>query len=256
MAESHSGSKRAYTYSGLNSHPETIRSDVGAVTRYQYDALGRMVFCQQDDEKPQRYEYNAYGKVTRFIDEQGHETRYEYAAPLHLLTRKILPNGDTLAYRYDNVHLQVSEITNAKDEHYQLRYDADGRLCEEIGFDNLKTTYQHDANGHLIEKQEFGNQHNEPPFITAYQRDPKGRLLLKTLPDGHSVIYQYNPQGQLVSVEEGATLLYYEYDTVGRLSAEHQNGHTQRIVMISAAGWLAPSYPIFNGWNITTRISS
>ncbi|TBL93452.1 RHS repeat-associated core domain-containing protein [Hafnia alvei] len=228
VAESHSGSQRAFTYSGLNSHPETIRSDLGTVTRYQYDALGRMVFCQQDDDKPQHYEYNAYGKVTRFIDEQGHETRYEYAAPLHLLTRKILPNGDTLAYRYDNVHLQVSEITNAKGEHYQLRYDADGRLCEEIGFDNLKTTYQHDANGHLIEKQEFGNQHNEPPFITAYQRDPKGRLLLKTLPDGHTVTYQYNPQGQLVSVEEGATLLYYEYDTVGRLSAEHQNGYTQR----------------------------
>ena len=126
------------------------------------------------------------------------------------------------------MHLQVSEITNAKGEHYQLRYDADGRLCEEISFDNLKTTYQHDANGHLIEKQEFGNQHNEPPFITAYQRDPKGQLLLKTLPDGHTVTYQYNPQGQLVSVEEGTALLYYEYDTVGRLSAEHQNGHTQR----------------------------
>ncbi|WP_408583209.1 hypothetical protein [Hafnia alvei] len=121
MAESHSGSQRAYTYSDLNSHPETIRSDLGTVSRYQYDALGRMMFCQQDDE-----------------------TRYEYAASLHLLTRKILPNGDPLTYRYDNVHLQVSEITNAKGEHYQLRYDADGRLCEEIGFDNLKTTYQHE----------------------------------------------------------------------------------------------------------------
>ncbi|MCQ4168162.1 RHS repeat-associated core domain-containing protein [Hafnia paralvei] len=227
-SETHSGGKRAYTYADVSTYPIEVRNETGLITRYQYDPLDRMVLRQQADEKPQRYEYNAYGKVTRFINEQGHQTRYEYAAPLHLLTRKILPNGDTLTYRYDNVHLQVSHITNAKGETYQLNYDPDGRLCEEIGFDNVKTTYQHDANGHLLEKQEFGNQHAEKPFVTTYQRDPQGRLLVKTLPDGHAVTYQYNAQGQLVSVEEGATLLYYEYDPQGRLSAEHQNGHTQR----------------------------
>lgn len=198
-----------------------------AETRYTYDKLGKITKICNPDGTNREYKYNAYGKVTWFKDETGKITEYKYAAPLHLITEKQLPNGDKLKFRYDNIHLQVSEIENQKGERYHLKYTPTGQLSEEIGFDGIKTTYYYDANGHLIEKQEFGNNDNEKPLITKYVRDSMGKLLLKELPDGIKEFYHYD-NGKLVKVTDGQSVLAWEYDKVGRLIAEHQNWATIR----------------------------
>ncbi|WP_249126905.1 hypothetical protein [Aeromonas popoffii] len=42
---------------------------------------------------------NAYVKVTAEWDELGRETRYEYHPGLHLVSRRINPDGSELKYR-------------------------------------------------------------------------------------------------------------------------------------------------------------
>lgn len=88
-----------------------------------------------------------------------------------------------------------------------LGYTGSGLLNEEIGFDNVKTTYHYDACGRLSEKHEYGNDHQSPPFITQYQRDPMGRLS---------------------EVLDGENPLAWQYDEAGRLEAEHQSWATMR----------------------------
>ncbi|GKX53155.1 RHS repeat-associated core domain-containing protein [Budvicia aquatica] len=221
------GRLRRYTYDNLLRIVEQS-DELNRTTAYQYDPLGRLSVITFPDSRTREYQYNPYGKVTRLKDEAGRLTTYDYDAPLHLLTKKTLPDGQSLQYRYDNLHLQVSEIENQKGEVYRIGYTPTGLINEEIGFDNVKTTYAYDLNGKLIEKQEFGNQHDEKPLITRYIRDTVGRLMSRILPDGSEEKYQYDNHGRLSMIQAGKEVLAWEYNRADQLTAEHQNWATLR----------------------------
>jgi RHS repeat-associated protein len=200
----------------------------GSTTHYRYDALNRITQIILPNNTTREYRYNAYGKVIWFKDEMGKITQYDYAAPLHLLTQLHQPNGEKLAFQYDNGHLQISQITNQKGEHYQFRYTADGLLSEEIGFDNIKTTYHYNKNNQLIARCEYGDEHQSEPFITRYERDSLGRLIQKILPDGNIEHYEYDTIGRLIAVKDNENVLGWEYNKSNQLIAEHQNWATIR----------------------------
>ncbi|WP_411705409.1 RHS repeat-associated core domain-containing protein [Edaphovirga cremea] len=228
---------RQLRYQGLQTQPCEVDEN-GQTTHYQWDALDRLVKVTHPDGSTRQYQYNAYGKVTQLTDEAGRVTQYRYAAPLHLLTEKRLPDGGSLRYRYDNVHLQVSEIENPQGEKYRLSYTPSGLLSEEMGFDNSKTAYHYDACGRLSEKHEYGNDHQSPPFVTQYQRDQLGRLTRKILPDGKEEEYRYDATGRLSEVLDGDNPLAWQYDAAGRLVAEHQSWATMRYRYDEATGRL------------------
>ncbi|WP_156566931.1 hypothetical protein [Metakosakonia massiliensis] len=222
------GQVRRYAHDALL-RVTSVTDGEGHVTGYRYDDAGRVACITFPDGATREYRYNAYGKVTWFKDEAGKVTTYDYAAPLHLLTKKTLPDGSTLRYRYDNDHLQVSDIFNQKGERYRLRYTPGGLLSEEVGFDNVRTTYHYDAAGRLSEKREYGNRHDEAPFITRYERNSTGKLTRKTLPDGQEEYFHYDAWGQLIKVSDTqGNVLAWEYNSAGQLTAEHTPVATQR----------------------------
>ncbi|MHC8321465.1 RHS repeat-associated core domain-containing protein [Pseudomonas sp. GB2N2] len=220
------GSQRRFSYDLLGR--QTARQDAqGAVTRYQWDAVGRLIQKTFPTGSTRAFSYNAYGKVTAERDELGRVTRYEYADDLHLISRRINPDGTQLRYRHDNARLLLTEIENESGEKYQLDYTPNGLIRQEIGFDGRRTAYAYDLNGQLLEKTEFGDDGSQR--VSAFQRDSTGRLLVKTLPDGIKVEYRYDSLGRLVSVDDGQDHpLEFEYDSQDRLITEHQAWGTLR----------------------------
>ncbi|WP_405595973.1 RHS repeat-associated core domain-containing protein [Pseudomonas sp. 2024-64] len=223
------GSQRHYAYDAQG-RKTTQQEPDGALTHYKWDAAGRLSQITLPGGKTRAWSYNAYGKVTAERDERGHITRYEYADHLHLVSRRINPDGSQLNYRYDNARLLLTGIENEHNEHYQLDYHPNGLLRQEIGFDGSKTAYAYDLNGHLLEKTEYPDtlSSDTPPLKTAYQRDSAGRLLIKTLPDGSEITYTYDSLGRLTEVDDGKWPLAYEYDLQDRLITEHQGWATLR----------------------------
>ncbi|MDM5140240.1 DUF6531 domain-containing protein [Aeromonas bestiarum] len=200
---------------------QIVRRDPrGAITRYEWNAADRLQVVHLPGGGSRRFEYNAYGKVTAEWDELGRETRYEYHPGLHLVSHRINPDGSELKYRYDNAKLFLSEIENEHGEQHRIHYFPNGLVARETGFDGRTTAYRYDLNGHLSEKVEFGKQETE--LVTRYERDPMGRLLKKTLPDGREIQFSYDQYGQLTQVDDGAWPLTFEYDAAGNLLAEHQ----------------------------------
>uniref|UniRef100_A0A923FR92 RHS domain-containing protein n=4 Tax=Pseudomonas marvdashtae TaxID=2745500 RepID=A0A923FR92_9PSED len=214
-----------YTYDELG-RQVSRQDEHGAITHYQWDAVGRLLQTTLPTGATRAWSYNAYGKVTAERDELGRITRYEYADDLHLISRRLNPDGSELKYRYDSARLLLTEIENESGEKYQLDYTPNGLIRQETGFDGQRTGYAYDLNGHLLEKTEFGADGSQQ--VTAYQRDAAGRLLRKTLPDGTTVDYRYDALGRLVSVDDGHWPLAYEYDAQDRLVAEHQGWATLR----------------------------
>ena len=219
------GSVRRYRYDDLGRRV-AVEDEHGALTQYQWDAVGRLLKVIQPGGGASEFSYNAYGKITGERDELGRVTRYEYANGLHLISRRINPDGTQLKYRYDNTRLLLTEIENEVGETYRLDYHANGLIQQETGFDGRRTAYVYDLNGHLLEKTEYGDDNRQ--LITGYQRDTAGRLVRKTLPDGNVVDYAYDRLGNLLSVDDGHWPLHYEYDVQSRLSAEHQGWGTLR----------------------------
>ncbi|RON15308.1 RHS repeat-associated core domain-containing protein [Pseudomonas frederiksbergensis] len=220
------GGQRRFSYDALGR--QTTRQDEhGALTQYQWDTVGRLVQTTLPTGASRAFSYNAYGKITAERDELGRVTRYEYADDLHLVSRRINPDGTQLQYRYDNAQLRLTEIENESGEQYRLDYTPNGLIRQETGFDGRRTAYVYDLNGHLLEKTEFGDDGSQ--LVTGYQRDSAGRLLVKTLPDGINVEYRYDSLGRLTSVDDGHDHpLEFEYDQQDRLITEHQGWGTLR----------------------------
>ncbi|MHC8326262.1 RHS repeat-associated core domain-containing protein [Pseudomonas sp. LB1P83] len=219
------GGQRKYRYDALG-RQITRQDESGAITHYQWDAANRLAQITLPGGATRAFTYNAYGKVTAERDELGRVTRYEYADNLHLVSRRINPDGSQLRYHYDNSRLLLSEIENERGEHYHLDYYPNGLIQQETGFDGRRTAYEYDLNGQLLKKTEFGDDGSE--LVTEYQRDAAGRLLVKTLADGEEIHYSYDALGRLVNVDDGQWPLAYEYDLQDRLITEHQGWGTTR----------------------------
>ncbi|EJL00643.1 Rhs family protein [Pseudomonas chlororaphis subsp. aureofaciens 30-84] len=219
------GGQRKYRYDALG-RQITRQDESGAITQYQWDAANRLAQITLPGGVSRAFSYNAYGKVTAERDELGRITRYEYADHLHLVSRRINPDGSELRYRYDNARLLLTEIENERGEQYHLDYYPNGLVQQETGFDGRRTAYAYDLNGHLLKKTEFGDDGSE--LVTEYQRDAAGRVLVKTLADGEEIHYSYDALGRLVKVDDGHWPLAYEYDLQDRLITEHQGWGTLR----------------------------
>ncbi|MGF6330044.1 RHS repeat-associated protein [Pseudomonas sp. BS3782 TE3695] len=219
------GGQRKYRYDALG-RQITRQEETGAITHYQWDAANRLAQITLPGGATRAFTYNAYGKVTAERDELGRVTRYEYADGLHLVSRRLNPDGSQLRYRYDNSRLLLTEIENERGEHYHLDYYTNGLIQQETGFDGRRTAYEYDLNGQLLKKTEFGDDDSE--LITEYQRDAAGRLLVKTLADGEEIHYSYDALGRLVNVDDSNWPLAYEYDLQDRLITEHQGWGTLR----------------------------
>ncbi|MEX5545363.1 RHS repeat-associated core domain-containing protein [Pseudomonas pergaminensis] len=219
------GGIKRYRYDDLG-RKISQEDEHGALTQFEWNDVGRLVQIVLPSGDTRKYTYNAYGKITSERDELGHVTRYEYADGLHLISRRINADGSQVKYRYDNVRLLLTEIENEVGETYRLQYHSNGLIQQEIGFDGQRTTYVYDLKGSLQEKTEHGDDGSQ--IVTRYERDHAGRLVRKTLPDGNTVDYTYDRQGNLLSVEDGHWALAYEYDAQNRLTAEHQGWGTLR----------------------------
>ncbi|TDV50509.1 RHS repeat-associated protein [Pseudomonas helmanticensis] len=220
------GGVRRFSYDALGRRT-TAADEHGAVTRQHWDAVGRLIQTTFPTGSTRAYSYGAYGQVTAERDELGRITRYEYDDDLHLVSRRINPDGTRVQYRYDHAQLLLTEIENESGEKYRLDYTPTGLIRQESGFDGQRTAYAYDLNGHLLEKTEFGDDGSQ--LVTAYERDAAGRLLVKTLPDGIKVSYQYDRLGRLIGVDDGQQHpLAFEYDRQDRLITEHQGWGTLR----------------------------
>ncbi|VVQ06358.1 Putative deoxyribonuclease RhsC [Pseudomonas fluorescens] len=218
------GGRRQYAYDVLGRRI-TVQDEFGGVTHYLWDAVGRLLRTILPTGASRSFSYNADGRLTAERDELERVTRYEYADDLHLVSRRINPDGTQLKYRYDHAQLLLTEIENESGDKYRLDYTPGGLIRQETGFEGRRTAYAYDRNGQLLKKTEFGDDGSQ--LVTVHQRDSAGRLRAKTLPDGIRVEYRYDSLGRLASVDDGQDHpLAFEYDAHDRLITEHQGWGT------------------------------
>jgi YD repeat-containing protein len=138
-----------YTTRGLTN----VTDELGHVTRYLNDALGRttsvtnanneglafaynplgqLLSLKDGKNQETKWNYNQYGQVTNKVDATGREIfRYRYDAAGQLTNRWSAQMGDTF-YRYDNLGQLTNVDYPAGMADVTLQYDGLGRLTNAV----------------------------------------------------------------------------------------------------------------------------
>ncbi|WP_343714742.1 RHS repeat-associated core domain-containing protein [Inquilinus sp.] len=213
----------------------------GPRTRFDYDALGRMVAAQTAAEGITRLRrddagrvteilrpdggtialsYDPEGRIIRHRNAAGRETAWTYNG-LPFPVRRVDADGGVFTYSYDG-ELNLVGLTNQKGEAYGLEYDLLGRLIREVGFDGREQRYGYDARGHLAWHRDGGLR------TTSYRRDATGRLLEKRFGDGAAHSFGYDEAGRLSRAVNPDRTIRFVYGPAGDLLEEHQDDQVLR----------------------------
>lgn len=192
-----------YTPQGLLA---TVTDPNGHVTRYDYNALGRLITVTEAvgtaDEGIRRYEYDAVGNLTALIDENGNRTAYQYDA-MNRQTRMTRPDPDGAGpltapitqMAYDlagNLVAMVDEGNHTT----AFAYDARNRLATRTDALGGVSRYGYDLAGNLISRiDELGRE-------TAYHFDDCNRLVAIIDPEGKITRFSYDADDNLISITD------------------------------------------------------
>ncbi len=136
------------------------------------------------DGAVERFAYDPLGRLIAHHDPQGHATRYVLDPAGRPIARENAL-GHRLAYQYDR-HGRLATLTNENGALYRFGWDMADRLVSEQGFDARRIDYRYNAAGELIESADgvpYSAEWMAPraPGVlrSHYQRDAMGRLMEK-----------------------------------------------------------------------------
>jgi len=223
--------------------------------QYQYDAVGNLLSLTDENEHIDKFEYDKVYRLTKnhdaennlttrtydpnsnlvkLIDAEENDTDYVYDE-LDRLIEKTNAEDETEKYAYDKT-VNLTLKTEADETLHQYNYDPLYRLVQVVnnfkdgvepkGDSNVKTGYQYDANGNLV-------QTNDPlNHATRFEFDRLDRLTKEINPlantwqysydfernvtqriDANSVTtaYQYYPDDQLAKIQYPSHNVEYSY---------------------------------------------
>jgi RHS repeat-associated protein len=168
-----------------------------------------------------KYEYDANGNLEAETDGNGHTTKYTYS-PANEPIEVEKPNGDVLKTGYDGAGLMISQ-TDGNEQTTTYVRNVLGQPIEVVDPLSRKTLYEYDPAGNLeamIDPLER---------TTFYAYDPVNRLEEVIYSDGETptASFEYDIDGNLLSMVDGTGESTYEYDQLGRLTeAKNGNGDT------------------------------
>ncbi|WP_088825471.1 RHS repeat-associated core domain-containing protein [Listeria goaensis] len=193
----------------------TATNPLGGKQTFDYDDLMRLVKTETPEGNKIRMDYDEYGNVLKLRDNQK-EVRYDYSI-LGKMTM-VEQDGRRVKMQYDNEE-QLVEIVNEVGDRYQLEYDLEGNITQEVFFNGMERSYIRDVAGRLM-------QINRPEErFTRFLYHETGELGNIEYSDGTWVGYEYDSSGQLVKLGNADAMTEFEWNAQGLVSKESQSGH-------------------------------
>ncbi|HKJ40098.1 MAG TPA: SBBP repeat-containing protein [Anaerolineales bacterium] len=167
-----------------NGNVDYLLDELGQVTDYDYDDLGRLILVLDSLSNPTSYKYDANGNRTMMTDAEGISTKYEY------------DNLNRLKTVYENF-----VIPAAPDKQTHVR-----------------TEYTYDASGNRLSIRDGQSFLDGVAYYTTFTYDPLGHLKTETDPLGNGYTYYYDAGGNRSSVyDANEQTTTFEYDELNRL---------------------------------------
>jgi RHS repeat-associated protein len=191
----------------------TAYSDsLGRTTRFQYQRLTQPHQQTNPDGSWLRFEYDFERKLTGIERSDGCRYQLNYN-DLEQISQTIGFDGRVQDYRY-NPDGQLEQLCENSERYIRLKRDLVGRIVERrsMGMDKVMQCdhYCYDSMGRIIEannvrRSVFQSYHSngelrqesQGEYVIEHQLNEQGQRSLTRLPDGTTIGYQYNFDGEL-----------------------------------------------------------
>lgn len=196
-----------------------VTDPLGAVTRKEFDVLGRVTRVVDPLGHATGFEFDSLGRATAVTDSLNRTTRRDYDA-LGRLTAIVEPSGARTEHGYDENGNLVRTL-DAEGREWLRTYDAQNRLKTVQDPLGNKVTYAYDALGNMTEKLDAKGQ------LVTFDYDMK-RLTAVVLPGGKRETFGYDARGRRTSMQNDEVSLSYVYDDLNQLrqAVNHTLGTT------------------------------
>ncbi len=216
----------------------TGKSDTtGASETWEYDAKGNTL-CHRvrtdgEEYAVTRYTYDNCGRVLTETNPAGNTTRFTYDGSYGGPSMKVLPEGETVWYTYDEAGRLMFE-SGAEGE-FSYGYNRSDDLTSRTDALGNTVRYSYDLLGNLTEIR--------PPMQAAaglhgirYTYDALDRRTCEETPEGNRYVYEYgNEECLTLSIHPNAEAdgekdgIRYDYDARDRrIRAHYPDGGTER----------------------------
>lgn len=215
------GQRLDYSYDS-NGNLKTVTDAQNRTTRYDYDALNRIIHQTSPDYGTTTFGYDADGNLSSITDPRNLVTTYTYDAFGRMLT-KASPDTGTTTYAYDSFGRLLTE-TKADGKVIVYTWDGLSRLTSRASGSATETfTYDQGAygKGHLTGLTDLSGS-------TSFTYDIFGNITAKTsVIQGSTLTTTWNfdtSSGRLMSMSyPGGATLTYTYDSVGLVAYVNSN---------------------------------
>jgi RHS repeat-associated protein len=217
-----------FTYEPSFQRLSVLTDPTGNIYRHTYDANGNPATLQHPDGRAEQMEYNDQGLMVERINRRDESTQYEYDAQGRLV-RKVFaddsevtfsynPRGNlveatshagSVTMAYDDAD-RLTRISYPGDRYLDYAYNDGGQRIRMATHDGYETNYAYDGVGRLVRVSDSADQ-----AIAVYEYDAAGRLSRKQLGNGTYTEIEYDPSGQVSTLENrssgGEILSRYQY---------------------------------------------
>ena len=184
---------------------------VGNVTTVEYSPEGWVTRVVNPDGSERSGTYDGEGNLIEAMNETGATTTTRYTV-FDKVSSVTLPNGGITRYTY-NTQMEPVAVTNADGHTWQLSYDLDGSIVQEVDYNGLVTQSHTTPDG-----QRLDTVTGAGTMTTMF--DPYGRMT-ETLDDqGNTTTYQRDALGKITKVTNQWCTTDYSYDEYGRSLTE------------------------------------
>jgi len=184
---------------------------VGNVTTIEYSPEGWVTKVINPDGSWRSGTYDGEGNLTQTISEAGATTTTRYTV-FDKVSDVTLPNGGVTRYSY-NTQMEPVAVTNADGHTWQLHYDLDGSIINEIDYNGLVTESHATPDGSRLDTTTGAGR-----VTTMF--DPYGCMTETRDDQGNTTTYQRDALGKITKITNRWCTTDYSYDEYGRSLTE------------------------------------
>ena len=184
---------------------------VGNVTTIEYSPEGWVTRVVNPDGSWRSGTYDGEGNLIEAMNEAGATTTTRYTV-FDKVSSVTLPNGGVTRYTY-NTQMEPVAVTNADGHTWQLHYDLDGSIVQEVDYSGLVTESHTTPDG-----QRLDTTTGAGTVTTMF--DPYGRMTETRDDQGNATTYQRDTLGRIHQVTNQWCTTDYSYDEYGRSLTE------------------------------------
>ena len=184
---------------------------VGNVTTIEYSPEGWVTKVINPDGSWRSATYDGEGNLIEAMNEAGATTTIRYTV-FDQVNDVTLPNGGVTRYTY-NTQMEPVAVTNADGHTWQLSYDLDGSIVQEVDYNGLITQSHTTPDGSRLDTMTGAGT-----MTTMF--DPYGRMTETRDDQGNATAYRWDALGKITQVTNRWCTTDYSYDEYGRSLTE------------------------------------